>query len=60
MDHYGYSEEVIYGCNYYPPGLIIDFTKSPPEPMKPYEIVINCIFIVLFSVPYFLLLNIFT
>ena len=53
MDHYGYSEEVIYGCNYYPPGLIIDFTKRPPEPMLPYEIVINCIFIVLLSVPYF-------
>ena len=38
MNHYGISEEVIYGCNYYPPGLVVDFNKKPPEPMLPYEI----------------------
>ena len=36
MDHQGYSEEVIYGCNYFPPGLIFDVTKN--RPLLPYEI----------------------
>ena len=34
-----YGEEYIYGCNYYPPGLIMDISKNPPEPWLPYEIV---------------------
>ena len=34
-----YGKEYIYGCNYYPPGLIMDISKNPPEPWLPYEIV---------------------